>query len=196
MFQPHRYSRLQALCDDFVDAFADADTVVLVDVFPAGEMPIPGVTSKMLADKIRAAHPDKQVRYASDHQSLMACLDEVAQAGDLLTVSYTHLDVYKRQGMSNAVNLTDGLDGLAGGTVMISMIVMAAVCFVCHDANLAIFCAACAGGCIGFLWFNAYPAQIFMGDTGSLALGGALAAVAVLTNTEVVSLVVGGLFIT
>ena len=99
-------------------------------------------------------------------------------------------------GMSNAVNLTDGLDGLAGGTVMISMIVMAAVCFVCHDANLAIFCAACAGGCIGFLWFNAYPAQIFMGDTGSLALGGALAAVAVLTNTEVVSLVVGGLFIT
>lgn len=98
-------------------------------------------------------------------------------------------------GMSNAVNLTDGLDGLAGGTVMISMIVMAAVCFVRHDANLAIFCAACAGGCIGFLWFNAYPAQIFMGDTGSLALGGALAAVAVLTNTEVVSLVVGGLFI-
>lgn len=84
VFQPHRYSRLQALCDDFVDAFADADTVVLVDVFPAGEMPIPGVTSKMLADKIRAAHPDKQVRYASDHQSLMACLDEVAQAGDLL----------------------------------------------------------------------------------------------------------------
>ena len=103
-------------------------------------------------------------------------------------------------GMSNAVNLTDGLDGLsssvlAGGTVMISMIVMAAICFVRHDANLAIFCAACAGGCIGFLWFNAYPAQIFMGDTGSLALGGALAAVAVLTNTEVVSLVVGGLFI-
>ena len=97
--------------------------------------------------------------------------------------------------MSNAVNLTDGLDGLAGGTVMISMIVMAAICFVRHDANLAIFCAACAGGCIGFLWFNAYPAQIFMGDTGSLALGGALAAVAVLTNTEVVSLVVGGLFI-
>lgn len=86
VFQPHRYSRLQALCDDFVDAFADADTVVLVDVFPAGEMPIPGVTSKMLADKIRAAHPDKQVRYASDHQSLMACLDEVAQAGDLLII--------------------------------------------------------------------------------------------------------------
>lgn len=98
-------------------------------------------------------------------------------------------------GMSNAVNLTDGLDGLAGGAVMIAMVVMAAICFLRGDPNLAIFCASCAGGCIGFLWFNAYPAQIFMGDTGSLALGGALAAVAVLTNTEVVSLVVGGLFI-
>ena len=98
-------------------------------------------------------------------------------------------------GMSNAVNLTDGLDGLAGGTVMIAMLVMAAICFLRGDANLAIFCAACAGGCLGFLWFNAYPASIFMGDTGSLALGAGFAAVAVLTNTEVVSLVVGGLFI-
>lgn len=76
------------------------------------------------------------------------------------------------------------------------MLVMAAICFIRHDVNLAIFCAACAGGCIGFLWFNAYPATIFMGDTGSLALGGALAGVAILTNTEVISLVVGALFIT
>ena len=98
-------------------------------------------------------------------------------------------------GMSNAVNLTDGLDGLAGGTVMMSMLVMAAICFERDDANLAIFCAACAGGCIGFLWFNAYPASIFMGDTGSLALGAGLAAVGILTNAEVVSLVVGALFI-
>lgn len=98
-------------------------------------------------------------------------------------------------GMSNAVNLTDGLDGLAGGTVMMAMLVMAAICFLVGDVNLAIFCAACVGGCIGFLWFNAYPASIFMGDTGSLALGGGLAAVAILTNTEVISLVVGGLFI-
>ena len=99
-------------------------------------------------------------------------------------------------GMSNAVNLTDGLDGLAGGTVMMAMLIMAAICFLRDDANLAIFCAACAGGCIGFLWFNAYPASIFMGDTGSLALGAGFAAVAVLTNTEVISLVVGALFIT
>lgn len=98
-------------------------------------------------------------------------------------------------GMSNAVNLTDGLDGLAGGTVMMAMLIMAAICFIRDDVNLAMFCASCAGGCIGFLWFNAYPASIFMGDTGSLALGGGLAAVAILTNTEVISLVVGALFI-
>lgn len=84
VFQPHRYTRLQALCDDFVNAFADADTVVLIDVFPAGEMPIPGVTSKMLADKILAAHPEKTVRYVADHPALMACLDEVVSDGDLL----------------------------------------------------------------------------------------------------------------
>lgn len=98
-------------------------------------------------------------------------------------------------GLSNAVNLTDGLDGLAGGTSMIAMLVMAAVCFICNDSNLTIFCAACAGTCLGFLWFNCYPASIFMGDTGSLALGAALACVAVMTNTEIVSLIVGGLFI-
>ena len=98
-------------------------------------------------------------------------------------------------GLSNAGNLTDGLDGLAGGTSMIAMLVMAAVCFICNDSNLTIFCAACAGACLGFLWFNCYPASIFMGDTGSLALGAALACVAVMTNTEVVSLIVGGLFI-
>ena len=98
-------------------------------------------------------------------------------------------------GLSNAVNLTDGLDGLAGGTSMIAMLVMAAVCFICNDSNLIIFCAAGAGACLGFLWFNCYPASIFMGDTGSLALGAALACVAVMTNTEVVSLIVGGLFI-
>lgn len=84
VFQPHRYTRLQALCDDFVNAFSDADTVVLIDVFPAGEMPIPGVTSKMLADKILAAHPEKTVRYVADHPALMACLDEVVSDGDLL----------------------------------------------------------------------------------------------------------------
>jgi phospho-N-acetylmuramoyl-pentapeptide-transferase len=98
-------------------------------------------------------------------------------------------------GMSNATNLTDGLDGLAGGTVMMAMLVMAAIAYRMDMLGCSVFAAALAGACIGFLWFNAYPADIFMGDTGSLALGTALAGLAVLTKTEIVVLVVGGLFI-
>jgi phospho-N-acetylmuramoyl-pentapeptide-transferase len=98
-------------------------------------------------------------------------------------------------GMSNAVNLTDGLDGLAGGTVMIAMVVMAAIAYRTDQLNTALFGAAVTGACVGFLWFNAHPAGIFMGDTGSLALGAAFAAIAVMTKAEVVSLVVGGIFV-
>ena len=98
-------------------------------------------------------------------------------------------------GLSNAVNLTDGLDGLAGGTVLAAMVGMAMVAFNSDKLSLALFSSAVAGACIGFLWHNCYPASIFMGDTGSLALGAAFAAVAVLTKTEIVSLVMGGLFV-
>ncbi|MDR3037015.1 MAG: phospho-N-acetylmuramoyl-pentapeptide-transferase [Coriobacteriales bacterium] len=98
-------------------------------------------------------------------------------------------------GMSNAVNLTDGLDGLAGGTVMIAMVVMAAIAYRSDQLNTALFAAAVTGACVGFLWFNSHPASIFMGDTGSLSLGAAFAAIAVMTKTEVISLVVGGIFV-
>ena len=98
-------------------------------------------------------------------------------------------------GLSNAVNLTDGLDGLAGGCTMVVMLVMAMVAYRYDELNLAIFAASIAGACVGFLWHNCYPASIFMGDTGSLALGAALAALAVLTKTEVTSLIMGGLFV-
>ena len=98
-------------------------------------------------------------------------------------------------GLSNAVNLTDGLDGLAGGTVMIAMGVMAAICFSSNMLDLGVFAMAAAGACIGFLWFNCYPASIFMGDTGSLALGTAFAAIAVITKTELFSLIIGGIFV-
>ena len=98
-------------------------------------------------------------------------------------------------GLSNAVNLTDGLDGLAGGCTTIVMLAMAAVAFGYGQLDLAVFAAAIVGACIGFLWHNCYPATIFMGDTGSLALGAAFASLAVLTKTEVTSLVMGGLFI-
>lgn len=98
-------------------------------------------------------------------------------------------------GMCNAVNLTDGLDGLASGTVMVSMLVMAAIAFRSNLLEPAIVAAALAGACVGFLWFNSYPADIFMGDTGSLALGMGLGCLAVLTKTEFLVLIIGGLFV-
>ena len=84
VFQPHRYSRLQALCDDFADAFANADKLLLIDVFSAGEMPIPGVTSKMLADTVRAKHPGKEVVYCSSRLELNQELEQMVGEGDLL----------------------------------------------------------------------------------------------------------------
>ena len=84
VFQPHRYSRLQALCDDFADAFANADKLLLIDVFSAGEMPIPGVTSKMLADTVRVKHPGKEVVYCSSRLELNQELEQMVGEGDLL----------------------------------------------------------------------------------------------------------------
>ena len=98
-------------------------------------------------------------------------------------------------GLCNAVNLTDGLDGLASGTVMIVMIVMAAIAFRSDLLEPGIVAASLAGACIGFLWFNSYPADIFMGDTGSLALGMGLGCLAVLTKTEFVVIIIGFLFV-
>ncbi len=98
-------------------------------------------------------------------------------------------------GTTNAVNLTDGLDGLATGTVAVAAICYAVVCVLFGKAALASFCIAVAAACIAFLRFNAHPAKVFMGDTGSLALGGALAAVAILTKTELLLVVIGGVFV-
>ena len=113
-------------------------------------------------------------------------------------------------GTSNAVNLTDGLDGLASGLMAIAMLTMAVFAYVMgrFDASeylqiyylrgageLTIFCSAVFGAAVGFLWYNAHPAQVFMGDTGSLALGGALGAVAILLKSEFLVLIVGGVFV-
>ncbi len=98
-------------------------------------------------------------------------------------------------GLSNAVNLTDGLDGLASGCVFVCMGALAAVSFLVNDIQIAMLAGAIAGSCIGFLWYNCYPAQIFMGDTGSLALGSAIGVIAVLTKAEVIGLIMSGLFI-
>ena len=102
-------------------------------------------------------------------------------------------------GMSNAVNLTDGLDGLAGGLSAIAFLVYGMIAwnspYLTGSSDIAIFCFILVGGLLGFLVFNAHPAKIFMGDTGSLALGGALATVAILTHRELSILVIGGLFV-
>jgi len=115
-------------------------------------------------------------------------------------------------GITNGVNLTDGLDGLAIGAALLSFVAYTVMsiwqygqsCFWgdiprCYDVrdplDLAVFAAAAAGACFGFLWWNSSPARIFMGDTGSLALGGALAALALMTRTELLLGLIGGLFV-
>jgi phospho-N-acetylmuramoyl-pentapeptide-transferase len=96
---------------------------------------------------------------------------------------------------SNAVNLTDGLDGLAAGTVMIVMLAYAGIGFRQDSLDVALLAAAIAGACIGFLWYNAYPADIFMGDTGSLGLGAAIAGLAIITKTELLAALIGGIYV-
>ncbi len=98
-------------------------------------------------------------------------------------------------GTTNAVNLTDGLDGLAAGTTTLAALAYAVIAISFAKPHLAIFCISLAGASLGFLKYNAHPAKVFMGDTGSLALGGALAAVAVMTKTELLLVIVGGVFV-
>lgn len=128
-------------------------------------------------------------------------------------------------GASNAVNLTDGLDGLAAGTTTIAMLAFTSMCVIgfqvgqralavpsedrpisgpglfdlqqqtSQTLDMAILAAALLGACVGFLWFNSYPAEVFMGDTGSLALGGALAGFAIFTKTELLLPLIGGIFV-
>jgi len=113
-------------------------------------------------------------------------------------------------GASNAVNLTDGLDGLAIGSVLITAVTYTVLTYAAGHARiadylhiawvpqtgeLAVFCGAMVGASLGFLWFNAHPAEIFMGDVGSLALGGAIGCLAVMIKQEILLVLVGGLFV-
>lgn len=123
---------------------------------------------------------------------------------------YVAFVTFVMTGTSNAVNLTDGLDGLAAGLMAIAMATLAVFAYVMgrYDTSqallvfylrgsgeLTIFCAAVFGACVGFLWYNCHPALVFMGDTGSLALGGALSAVAILLKSEFLVLIIGGVFV-
>ena len=113
-------------------------------------------------------------------------------------------------GASNAVNLTDGLDGLAIGLCGISLFAFGGIAYVTGHLDfsnylqieylpgtgeLTVFCGAAIGSCLGFLWFNSHPAEVFMGDTGSLALGGALGAIAIMLKKELLLVIVGGVFV-
>ncbi len=100
-------------------------------------------------------------------------------------------------GTTSAVNLTDGLDGLAAGCAAIVLLAYIGITFISgpgqHDLEMLAACLV--GACVGFLWFNSFPASIFMGDTGSLGLGGAIAGLAVMTKTEVLLILLGGIFV-
>jgi phospho-N-acetylmuramoyl-pentapeptide-transferase len=114
---------------------------------------------------------------------------------ELPGIFYGLLVVLLFVGTLNAVNLTDGLDGLAAGATVPVAAAYAAICYLAGQESLGLFAMALGGACAGFLLFNFNPAKVFMGDTGSLALGGAVAALALLTGTEFLLIAVGGLYV-
>ncbi len=125
-------------------------------------------------------------------------------------IFYIPLVILVITGASNAVNLTDGLDGLATGLIGLCAFAFAGLCYMTGrvdftrylsiiylegSGELTVFCGAVVGAALGFLWFNAHPAQVFMGDTGALAMGGAFGAVSILIKKEMLLLIVGGVFV-
>lgn len=112
-----------------------------------------------------------------------------------LGILYIPFAVFVLVALSNAVNITDGLDGLAAGTVAIAASAFAYISLRSGNTDLTVVAAAIAGACLGFSWFNAYPAQVFMGDTGALALGAGLGTLSLLLKRELVVPLVGGVFV-
>jgi phospho-N-acetylmuramoyl-pentapeptide-transferase len=112
-----------------------------------------------------------------------------------LGIFYPFLIYLVVAGTTSGVNLTDGLDGLAAGCAAIVLMAYVGITFLSGEIQLALLAACVVGACVGFLWFNAFPATIFMGDTGSLGLGGAVAGLAVMTQTETLLILIGGIFV-
>jgi phospho-N-acetylmuramoyl-pentapeptide-transferase len=123
----------------------------------------------------------------------------VVDASVDLGLAYPVLIFLVLAGSTNGVNLTDGLDGLAAGCAAIVFLTFTAMTFITGHSgiqvDLALLSACLVGACVGFLWFNSFPASVFMGDTGSLGLGGAIAGLAVITHTEVLLILIGGIFV-
>ncbi|MBE0447696.1 MAG: phospho-N-acetylmuramoyl-pentapeptide-transferase [Actinobacteria bacterium] len=119
----------------------------------------------------------------------------IANISIVIPFLYIALVMFYITATTNTVNFTDGLDGLAAGTITISMLAFVGIAFQQGRLDLAIISAAIGGACIGFLWFNSHPASIFMGDTGSLGLGGAIAIMSILTKTELLLVLIGGIYV-
>jgi len=150
------------------------------------------------------------VWYISTRTGHTLYLPFLKDAGIPLGLFFILFGAFIIAGFGNAVNLTDGLDGLATMPVVIAALSFGVIAYLAGNlkfadylgihnvpgaGELAVFVGALIGGCLGFLWFNAPPAAVFMGDTGSLALGGALGTIAVVTNHEIVLILIGGLFV-
>ncbi len=112
-----------------------------------------------------------------------------------LGVFYPFLIYLVVAGTTSGVNLTDGLDGLAAGCAAIVLMAYVGITVLSGEFQLALLASCLVGACVGFLWFNAFPATIFMGDTGSLGIGGAIAGLAVMTQTETLLILIGGIFV-
>jgi phospho-N-acetylmuramoyl-pentapeptide-transferase len=149
---------------------------------------------------LKKLHPDLVIESLLNHRFLWA----------LAYVPFVLFLVLVIAGLSNGVNLTDGLDGLAIGCVLISSVALTVITYLSSNvrwadyleiqrvpdaAELTIFCGSLAGASLGFLWYNAHPAEMFMGDVGSLALGGAIGTIAVILKQEILMISIGGVFI-
>jgi phospho-N-acetylmuramoyl-pentapeptide-transferase len=134
---------------------------------------------------------------ATEYADLRETLDlRVVDLSINLGLAYPVLIFLVLAGATNGVNLTDGLDGLAAGCSAIVFLAFTAMTFItAGQEDLALLSACLVGASVGFLWFNSFPASVFMGDTGSLGLGGAIAGLAVMTKTEILLILIGGIFV-
>src|SRR5229473_1040940 len=194
---------LVGFADDFIKLYMQRSLGLRSGAKLAGQAIVGGVFA-LLAIRFPDGY---DLTPASTHLSFLA--DFGVSIGPVLFVVWVILMV---AGTSNGVNLTDGLDGLATGAAILALaaymiigiwqlrndctVGLAQACYAVRDPqDLAIVAATVMGACTGFLWWNAPPAKIFMGDTGSLALGGALAGLAITTRTELLLILLGGLFV-
>jgi phospho-N-acetylmuramoyl-pentapeptide-transferase len=194
---------LVGFIDDFLKIFKQTSTGLRSSAKMIGQIVIAAVFA---VEVLR--YPDKfDLTPADAHLSFLRDFGPA-----IGTVPFVIWAVFMIVGTSNAVNLTDGLDGLAAGSTVVVLaayvmigvwqerndvtLLLAPQAYAIRDPlDLAVVAAAVLGGCIGFLWWNAPPARIFMGDTGSLALGGVVAALAICTKTQLLLAILGGLFV-